>query len=170
LDVEYAFENGLMQGTAEDKFSPYVNTSRGMIVTILWRLEGSPDVTGRCQFADVKPGSYYEKAVIWATENGIVKGYSTTKFGPDDDINREQLATLIYRYAEYKGYDVSARTNLSAYSDLSKISSFATEQMSWANAVGLINGTTPTTLNPGGLAQRCQAAAVFHRFLTGFAK
>ena len=112
-DVRYVYENGLMNGVAEGLFGPRLDTTRGMIVTILWRLEMEP-AAGACPFEDVAAGSYYETAIAWAAENGIVDGYSDTRFGPDDAITREQLAAILWRYARYKGYETDAAGDLDA--------------------------------------------------------
>lgn len=163
-DVDYAYRNGLMNGTGDKIFSPGLTTTRGMIVTILYRLEGKPDVYTDCPFGDVKAGSYYEAAITWAAANGIVNGFSPEKFGPDDNITREQMAAILYRYAAFKKYDVSARADLSRYTDSDTISSYALDYISWANAKGLINGMSDTTLEPKGEATRAQVAAILHRF------
>ncbi|MBQ1501733.1 MAG: S-layer homology domain-containing protein [Firmicutes bacterium] len=162
-DVAYVFDNGLMQGTSATSFSPNVTTSRGMIVTILWRLAGEP-AAADSTFADVAEGSYYEDAIAWAAANGVVKGYSSSAFGPDDSITREQMAAILYRYAELCGYDVSGSSDLAAYTDRSSVSEYALSAMQWANAEGLITGMTGTTLSPQGSATRAQAAAILHRF------
>ena len=112
-DVQYVYEKGLMLGTGEGTFSPYLNTTRGMIVTILYRLEGKPVASDSRPFDDVESGKYYEKAISWAVENHIIEGYGNGKFGPEDDISREQMATILYNYAKFKGYDVSKMTDLS---------------------------------------------------------
>lgn len=165
-DVLYVYANGLMNGTSTTTFSPTLQTTRGMIVTILYRLSGSPQTTGTCPFPDVPAGSYYENAIIWAHQNGIVTGYDNGCFGPDDNITREQLATILYRYAQYTGLDVSVGedTNILSYSDAQKISEYAIPAMQWACGTGLIQGTTDSTLSPAGLATRAQAAAILHRF------
>ena len=163
-DVLYVYEKGLMNGTAADTFSPYLTTTRGMIVSILYRLEGTPAVSGVCPFADVRPGSYYEAAITWAAANGIVTGYSSDSFGPDDNITREQLAAILYRYAKYKGADVSVGedTNILSYEDAVSISEYAIPAMQWACGAGIVQGTNGT-LAPGGDATRAQAAAALHR-------
>jgi len=162
-DVKYVYENGLMNGTSDSTFEPNETTTRGMIVTLLWRLEGMPDSTDST-FIDVKEGQYYSKAVGWAAANDIVSGYGGGKFGPLDYITREQMAAILYRYADYKGYNVSARANLSVYKDINEISEYATEYMEWANAKGLITGTSHETLSPQGNALRSQVAAILKRF------
>lgn len=167
--VQYVYEEGLMGGTGNDRFSPDLTTSRGMIVTILHRLEGSPAVSGGAAFGDVSSGQWYSDGVAWASANGIVTGYSNGSFGPNDTITREQMAAILYRYARYKGYDVSARAQLSRYSDASQVASYATEPMSWAVGSGLITGTSGTTLSPAGSATRAQAAVILARFCQNLA-
>lgn len=171
-DVMYAYENGLMNGTSATTFSPYVDTTRGMIVTILYRLEGEPMVSGACPFTDVKSGSYYEKAIIWAAENGIVSGYGNGTFGPDDNITREQMAAILYRYAKYRNVDVSVgeATNILSYDDAFSISEYAIPALQWACGTGLINGTSASTLSPQGIANRAQIAAILHRFCKNILK
>ena len=165
-DVDYAYRNGLMNGTSTTVFSPDTPTTRGMIVTILYRLEKEPAVSANMPFSDVNSGSYYEKAIIWAEENDIVNGYGNGKFGPDDKITREQMAAILWRYAKYIGYDVSSgdKTDLQSYSDASSVSGYAVEAMKWANGEGIIKGITTTTLSPQGNATRAQVAAILHRF------
>lgn len=161
--VKYVYENELMYGTGKTTFSPNDETTRGMIITILWRLEGSPEATGT-SFDDVDSNAYYAQAVLWATENGIISGYGNNQFGPDDSITREQMATILYRYAGYKGYDITAATNLSNFEDNDSISSYATQAMAWAYTKGLIVGTSGTTLSPQGYATRAQVAVIMMRF------
>lgn len=163
-DVQYVSENGLMKGTGENLFSPDATTTRGMIVTILYRLEGEPSPTGACPFQDVASGKYYEKAITWAAENGIVSGFSADTFGPDQNITREQMAAILYRYATYKKYDVSTAGDLSKFPDADKVSSYAVDAMKWANAAGLINGSNDGKLYPAGNATRAQVAAILTRF------
>ena len=165
-DVMYVYEKGLMNGTGGTAFSPYLTTTRGMIVTILYRMEGSPTVTESCLFADVKSGSYYEKAITWAAANGIVNGYSSEQFGPNDNITREQLAAIFYRYAGYKGMEaVTLAEHLTGFADSDKISTYAISAMNWAVGEGLIQGSG-NYLSPQGDATRAQVAAILHRFLT----
>ena len=166
-DVAWAYENGLMNGTNAASFSPSLTTTRAMIVTILYRLENQPAVSAACPFTDVAAGSYYEKAVTWAASNGIVTGYSAGTFGPNDPITREQLAAILYRYAQYKGRDVSAaETALAAYTDASSVSAYAVPALCWACSEGIVNGTSAATLTPQGSATRAQVAVMLHR-LTG---
>lgn len=161
--VAWAYEQGLMTGTSATTFEPNISTTRGMIVAILHRLEDSPVVNYAMTFDDVADGDWYAEAVRWAASEGIVAGYSDAQFGPNDPITREQMAAILYNYAEWKGYDVSARADLSGYSD--QPSAWAVEVMQWAKAEGLINGTTATTLDPQGHATRAQVAAILQRFL-----
>ena len=165
-DVYYVYVKGMMNGTSATTFSPELETSRAMIVTILHRLEGRPEPEGESTFTDVESGSWYEKAVTWAAENGIVNGYGEGIFGPSDSITREQLAAILYRYSNFKGIDttVEAEEVLKNFTDAHEISSYALDPMKWAVDRGLINGMTTTTLAPTSTALRSQAAAIFHRF------
>lgn len=169
-DVKYVYEKGMMAGTAADVFAPNATTTRAMIVTILYRLEGSPAVTGTNAFVDVPAGQWYTDAVNWAAANQIVKGTSATTFAPNDSITREQMAAILYRYAQYKGYDVTKKADLSGYSDNSQVSAYAKDALAWANAAKLINGVTNTTLAPQGNATRAQVSAILHRFCDGVVK
>ena len=171
--VQYVNENGLMAGTSANTFAPDRTTTRGMIVTILYRLEGSPDIENEIwgyPFKDVDANAYYATAVYWARMNGIVAGYSDELFGPDDIITREQMATILYRYAQYKGYDTTAKADLSRYTDAAQVSSYAEEAVRWANAEGLINGTSATMLSPKSDAIRAQVAAILTRFCQNIVK
>ena len=169
-DVKYVYEKGMMAGTAADVFAPNATTTRAMIVTILYRLEGSPAVTGTSAFVDVPAGQWYTDAVNWAAANQIVKGTSATTFAPNASITREQMAAILYRYAQYKGYDVTKKADLSGYSDNSQVSAYAKDALAWANAAKLINGVTNTTLAPQGNATRAQVSAILHRFCDGVVK
>lgn len=169
-DVKYVYEKGIMAGTAADVFAPNATTTRAMIVTILYRLEGSPAVTGTSAFVDVPAGQWYTDAVNWAAANQIVKGTSATTFAPNDSITREQMAAILYRYAQYKGYDVTKKADLSGYSDNGQVSAYAKDALAWANAAKLINGVTNTTLAPQGNATRAQVSAILHRFCDGVVK
>ncbi len=169
-DVKYVYEKGMMAGTAADVFAPNATTTRAMIVTILYRLEGSPAVTGTSSFVDVPAGQWYTDAVNWAAANQIVKGTSATTFAPNDSITREQMAAILYRYAQYKGYDVTKKADLSGYSDNGQVSAYAKDALAWANAAKLINGVTNTTLAPQGNATRAQVSAILHRFCDGVVK
>jgi len=161
--VQYAYAHGMMDGTGNDLFSPNGVTTRAMIVTILHRMEGKPELYP-ASFADVSRSSYYASAVAWAAANGIVTGYSEEQFGPNDPITREQMAAILYRYAAYKGYDVSGRADLRSYNDSSRISSYALDAMAWANQAGLITGVSDVLLSPGGHTTRAQTAVILSRF------
>ena len=168
--VRYAYENGLMDGVGDNLFAPNSETTRAQLVTILYRLAGQPAVSGDLPFTDVEAGTWYTDAVAWAAANGIVNGVSETEFAPGKDITREQLATILFRYAEAKGYDVSARADLSAYTDADQIQSYAAESVAWAVAEGLIQGFEDNTLRPAGNATRAQIATILMRFCEGVAK
>ncbi|MDR3296166.1 MAG: S-layer homology domain-containing protein [Clostridiales Family XIII bacterium] len=168
-NVRYAYAGGLMGGTAADTFAPDAKLSRAMLVTILWRQEGSPEARGAA-FSDVKPGQWYTGAAAWAGANGIAAGYGDGSFGVNDDITREQLATLLYNYAKWKNPNTAGGANLAGFSDADGISSWALDAMQWANTNGLVTGRTATALVPGGDANRAEAAAILQRFLENTAK
>ena len=161
--VQYVYDAGLMSGTGSYVFSPDGATTRGMIVTILYRLEGNPS-TGSASFSDVSSGKYYAQAVAWAAENGIVSGYSASRFGPENAITREQLAAILYRYAAYKGYAVSDLASLTSYADNSLVASYAKTPFAWAVQAGIITGTGANRLSPSAGATRAQVAAMLMRF------
>ncbi len=163
--VRYAYETGLMDGVGDNLFAPNSETTRAQLVTILYRLAGEPEPGGDSGFADVAAGTWYTDAVAWAAQNGIVNGVSDTEFAPGDDITREQLAAILYRYAAYQGYDVSQRADLSGFGDASSIRPYAQEALSWASAQGLVLGFEDGSLRPQGTASRAQIAAVLMRFL-----
>lgn len=168
-DVVFAYENGLFSGTTATTFSPYAPMTRAMLVTVLYRLEGEPAVTGRSGFSDVMIGSYYEAAVTWAADNGIVNGNSATTFSPSENVTREQMAAILCRYAQYKQYGTSASASLSAFSDASAVSTYAKAPLSWAVAEKLVNGTDGKLL-PRASATRAQVAAILHRFVENITK
>lgn len=161
--VSYVYTEGLMTGTGTYTFSPSAPTSRAMLVTILWRLQGEPYVSGS-SFSDVKSSAYYYDAVRWAARYGIVEGYEGNVFKPDDAITREQFAAILYRYAEYCKYSTSASTNLSAYKDNAKVSSWAGTAMKWAVAKGLFEGDNLGNLDPQGQTTRAAAAKLLMAF------
>lgn len=165
-DVEYVYNAKLMNGTSDTTFEPALNASRAMVVTTLYRLAGSPAVTGENTFEDVDAGTWYTDAVIWAKNSGIVKGYSDTVFGPNDDITREQLATILYNYAKFMGYDVSVGedTNILSFRDAAQVSGFAVPAVQWAVGANIIKGTDDLLLLPQQGAARAQFAAMLHRF------
>ena len=165
--VSFVYKRGLMAGTGDNLFSPNVTTSRGMIVTILYRLDGSPSASS-AGFTDVTSGQWYTDAVNWAAANDIVAGYGNGLFGPNDTVTREQMAVILYRYAQYKGYDTSASNSLNGYTDVGGVSSWALTAMQWANAEGLINGTSSTTLSPTSGATRAEVAQILMRFCENF--
>ena len=167
--VQYVYDNELMNGMSATTFEPNSTTTRGMIVTMLYRLENEPTAAS-AGFTDVAAGQWYTDAVNWAAANNIVNGYGDDQFGPTDTITREQMMAILYRYAQYKGYDVTASADLSAYTDATNISSYAVSAMQWAVSEGLINGITDTTLVPGGSATRAQVAAILMRFCENVAK
>lgn len=168
--VQYVYENGMMSGTSETTFSPDQTTTRGMIVTILYRLENEPAVTGTTAFTDVAANQYYANAVAWAAQNGIVSGIDAATFAPNNAITREQMAAILYRYAQFKGYDVSAKADLSVYTDAANVGAYAADAMAWANGAELITGTSATTLTPAGNATRAQVATILMRFCENIAK
>ena len=163
--VRCAYENSLMDGVGDNLFAPNSQTTRAQLVTILYRLAGEPEPGGDSGFADVAAGTWYTDAVAWAAQNGIVNGVSDTEFAPGDDITREQLAAILYRYAACQGYDVSQRADLSGFGDASSIRGYAQEALSWAHAQGLVLGFEDGSLRPQGTASRAQIAAVLMRFL-----
>ena len=162
--VRYVYENGLMVGSSDTEFHPDVITSRSMLVTTLWRMAGSPSAGGPIPFDDVNEEAWYAEAVRWAAGEGIVNGYSSGIFAPDDTLTREQMAEMLYRFAGYMGYDISGAADLSGYSDTEEISGYAARALSWAGAEGLINGMSDTVLAPKGSATRAQMAAILMRF------
>lgn len=161
--VDYVTGKGMMNGTADNTFSPKANTTRGMVVTVLYRLENQPS-TSAASFTDVASGAYYANAVAWANANGIVSGYGSGKFGPNDKVTREQLAAILYRYAQYKKYDVSGANSLDGYTDAQSVSSYAVPALQWANAAGVITGKSGSKLDPKGNATRAEVAAMLMRF------
>ncbi len=168
--VEFAVTNGLFTGTSDTTFSPDMPMTRAMLVTVLYRLEGDPAVTGINSFTDAADGQWYTNAVLWASGNSIVAGYGDGRFGINDKVTREQLATILYRYAKYKGYDVSASASLSGYADAGNIRDWASRAIKWAVAEGLITGVTSAALDPSGSATRAQVATIFMRFVENIAE
>lgn len=163
--VDYVTGKGMMNGTADNTFSPKANTTRGMVVTVLYRLENQPS-TSAASFTDVASGAYYANAVAWANANGIVSGYGSGKFGPNDKVTREQLAAILYRYAQYKKYDVSVGedTNILSYDDAQSISTYAIPAIQWACGAGVVTGKSGSKLDPKGNANRAEVAAMLMRF------
>lgn len=161
--VDYVTGKGMMNGTADNTFSPKAHTTRGMVVTVLYRLENQPS-TSAASFTDVTSGAYYANAVAWANANGIVSGYGSGKFGPNDKVTREQLAAILYRYAQYKKYNVSGAKSLDGYTDAQSVSSYAVPALQWANAAGVVTGKSGSKLDPKGNATRAEVAAMLMRF------
>lgn len=168
--IKYVYSNGMMVGTGDTKFSPNATTTRGMIVTILYRLEGEPAVSGASSFNDVAEGKYYANAVKWAAENEIVSGYGYGNFGPEDPISREQMAAILYRYAAFKGLDMTKTADLSKFTDSGKISDWSKSALGWANAEGLVNGKGGGILDPLGNATRAEVSAILYRFCENVVK
>lgn len=165
--VCWAYENNLMSGYENGNFGPADLLTRGQFSIILYRYEGTPQSTGTSPFPDVADGLYYTDAIVWAKGTGVVGGYDNGYFGPDDFMNREQLATMMYRYAQYKGYDTAARADLSAFPDAGNVNAFAQEAMQWAVAEGLISGDNGM-LNPQGNANRAVTATIVNRFVNAY--
>lgn len=170
--VHFCLQNGLMVGVTEDTFQPDTATTRGMIAAMLYRLEGQPAVTGANPFPDVKSGSYCDDATAWAATNGIVTGYESGEFRPGQAITRQEMAAILYRYAQYQKLDTSVGedTNILSFEDASQLSDYAIPAVQWAVGAGVINGTTASTLSPRGDASRAQVANILYRFLSGYQK
>ena len=163
-DVVYVYRKGYMDGMSSTRFGGELNTTRGQIVTILWRLTGEPRATKRNPFTDVSSSQYYYDAISWAYDAGVVDGFDARTFKPDQNVTREQLAAILYRYAEYMNLSTSGSAYLAKYRDADKIANWAYDAMAWANYRGLINGTSATRIDPKGYATRAQIAAILHRF------
>lgn len=168
--VKYVYDNGLMTGLNETTFGPYENLARAQFAVILHRMNGSPDMEYTNKFPDVADNQWYTDAILWANEAGVVGGYTDTgKFGPGDNINREQMAVMMYRYANYLGYDTSARADISKYTDAGNVNEFAKEAMSWAVGTGIITGKyNETQLDPQGNASRAECATIIMRFVENY--
>ena len=168
-DVLYAYINGLMDGISMTSFGADQNTTRGQVVTILWRLTGEPRAVRNNQFTDVSSNAYYNTAISWAAENGIVKGYDSKTFRPNANVTREQLAAILYRYAEYMNLSTRGASNLTKFDDYYSIGTWARDSLAWANYHGLINGVDSYHIDPKGNTTRAQLAAILHRFAVEFA-
>lgn len=162
--VSYVYKNNLMNGVNASRFSPDGTLNRAMMVTMLYRMAGSPAVSGGSAFSDVPSGKWYSDAVQWASANGVVNGVGRDRFAPEAQITREQMASMMMRYAQFNQYNTSKSADLSAFNDAGSISSWALESMKWANAAGLINGRTASTIAPQGTATRAEAATILMRF------
>lgn len=165
--VDFAYECGLINGVGEDRFSPDASMTRAMLVTVLYRAAGSPEVTVTTNFTDLDVGSYYYEAVVWANVLGIVNGITDTTFSPDSPVTRQQIAAILYRYADAMGALSQADGNLNAFTDKDSVESYALVPMTWAVGRGIITGTTDTTLSPQNHATRAQVAVMLHRYLIG---
>ena len=168
--VHFCVENGYMQGVSDTKFAPSGTLSRAMIVTMLWRMEGKPVVNYAMSFKDVPAGEWYTEAIRWAQSTGVVEGYSAEAFGPDDPISREQMATILYRFAKNHKINVANTNTLAGFTDVNKVSAWALDAMKWANAVGLVQGRTTTTLVPEVSITRAEAATMVQRYCEAFKK
>ena len=167
--VSYVYKNNLMNGVNADRFSPDGTLNRAMMVTMLYRMTGSPAVSSGSAFSDVPSGKWYSDAVQWASANGVVNGVGRDRFAPEAQITREQMASMMMRYAQFKQYSTSKSADLSVFKDADSISSWALDSMKWANAVGLINGRTANTIAPQGTATRAEAATILTRFMQNIA-
>lgn len=164
--VLWAAENGITSGVGEGTFGPSLEVTRGQVVTMLWRIECSPEPAGSAAFTDVPDGKWYSEAVAWAAENNIVAGYPGNVFAPNRAISRQELVTILYRYGTHKDNSVTApNTDLSGYADYGDVSSFALEAMCWAVGNGIVNGTSASTLSPKGTATRAQLVQMLYRWL-----
>ena len=165
-DVMFVCGRGVMQGVSDTRFGPHLTATRAMMATILWRMEGSPAPTAEARFTDVRSGQWYSEAVAWTAQSGVYTGYADGSFRPNDSITREQLAAILYRYAKYKGVDVSVGedTNILSYADAAEISDYAFPAMQWACGAGVMQGSNGNLL-PRGRATRAQIAAMLHRYL-----
>ena len=162
--IDYVIENGIMVGTGSNTFEPNANLSRAMMVRIFYNIEGQPATNGAVTFTDVRQGDWYYDAVAWASANDIVTGYGATEFGPNDNVTREQMVTMLYRYASYKGYDTTSRGDLSAFVDRGSVSDWAMDAMQWAVGTGLVNGRDATHLAPTGTATRAEVSTIMTKY------
>ena len=168
--VAYVYENGIMAGTDESIFDPYMELNRAQAAQLFYNLEGKPAVTGGSAFTDVTSGHWAVDAITWAAQNDIVAGIGGNLYDPDSNVTREQFAVMLYKYARFKGYDLTAAGDLTQFPDAGSISSWAETALSWANGKGLINGNEDGTLAPGGTATRAQAASILANFDQNVAK
>ena len=168
--VKYVYDNGLMAGVGDGEFAPNAVTTRAMVVTVLYRIEGNPSVSGNGGFADVPSGQWYTEVVAWAEAHGIVYGHTDTKFAPNDAMTREQMAAVMFRYALVLRVASATSADLSGYTDAGKVSPWAEEAMEWANAEGVINGTSTTTLSPTSSTIRAQLAQILMNYCENVVK
>ena len=164
------YHKNLMDGTSSITFEPFLTTTRSMMVTILWRLEGEPLVDDAAAFEDVEKDTWYTEAINWGASVNVITGYSDKAFGPNDIVTREQLATILYRYADVMGYGTSGGASLNRFSDVDNVSGYAVEAMGWAVENGLIGGMGDGTLAPQGSATRAQVATILMRFVENLVK
>lgn len=167
-DVSFVYEKGLMVGVSDTKFDPNGTATRVMLAAILWRMEGRPTPSGNVKYSDVAAGQWYSDGIAWATEVGIFEGYGDGTFGPDDPITREQLAAIFYRYARYKGYDISEIGDLNQFTDIDEASAWALDALKWAVGSGLMYGKGNNKLDPTGTSTRAEIAAMLHRFVNKY--
>ena len=164
--VDYMVGSGYMNGMSQTMFGPHVDLNRAMMVTILYRIAGEPEVQGVPAFTDVPADVFYTAPVVWAVENGITNGISASLFAPDKSLTRQELVTFLHRFAKHMGYDVTATTDLSAYTDLAEVQPYALEAFQWAVASGIVKGTTDTTLAPEDTTTRAQVSLMVYRMLS----
>ena len=167
-DVSFVYEKGLMVGVSDTKFDPNGTATRAMLAAILWRMEGRPTPSGNVKYSDVPAGQWYSDGIAWATEAGIFEGYGDGTFGPNDPITREQLASIFYRYARYKGYDISETGDLDQFTDIDEASAWALDALKWAVGSGLMHGKGSNKLDPTGTSTRAEIAAMLHRFVSKY--
>ena len=167
-DVSFVYEKGLMVGVSDTKFDPNGTATRAMLAAILWRMEGRPTPSGNVKYSDVPAGQWYSDGIAWATEAGIFEGYGDGTFGPNDPITREQLASTFYRYARYKGYDISETGDLDQFTDIDEASAWALDALKWAVGSGLMHGKGSNKLDPTGTSTRAEIAAMLHRFVNKY--
>lgn len=168
--ILYVYEKGLMNGVGNGRFDPKGTLNRAALVTILYRLEGKPAVSSENPFTDIAEGQWYTEAVLWAAEKGIVEGYGNGKFGPKDDITRQQAVTILKRYSQYKGLNTAAEADLSVFEDAGKVSNWAVDAVKWAVSTGLMKGRSETVFAPTGNASRQEAATILMRYLENILK
>ena len=164
-DVLFAHSEGLLKGTAKRTFSPYASTTRAMIATVLWRMDGAPDAKSDSRFTDVAGDQWYSDAVAWADENGIVRGFGDGTFAPNAPVTREQFAAMLCRYAQYSGDAVEPSRSLADFNDADQVSTWAKDAMRWAVSSGILTGKPGKRLDPQGTATRAEIAAMLRRYL-----
>ena len=161
--MDQLYTDGVMVGYNDTTYGIGKPMTRGMVVTVLYRMAGSPEVSGAATFTDLRKGAYYEKAVIWAAENGIAQGYDKNTFAPDQTVSRQQMAAFLYRYAKLQGMDVTGQSDLSGFKDSKDVGKYAETAMAWAVDAGIVQGTTSSTLSPKAVLPRQQCAVMLYR-------